>query len=586
MATAIRVERGLLQRSLARVQTAPPSAWLVVAFAAIVGFAVLYPMVMLLYGSFTPALGQADRGLTLDGYRVIATDSASREAMVTSLWLAAVRSGLAVALAVFIAWAITRTDMPGRNFFHNLMLLSFFLPALPLITSWVLLLAPNSGMINVALRNLFGFDKGPLNIFSYGGLIFLGTIGFSGFIYLLIAPAFRAVDSSLEDSARMAGASTLTVLRRITAPLLLPAILGAWSLAFVRSVESFEVEQLLGTQAGIYVFTTQIFHYIRGETLPQFGPAIAMSTVLIVMTAFIVVLQLRVLGRRSFVTVSGRGYQAKVTRMGNWRWVLFAFFVVLFSIKLALPLAVLVLGSFQRNAGFFGVDTFTLRHWAFLGTPVVWSSLKNTILVGLVSATVGVLIVTLISYIVVKTKYSVRTSLEFFSWVPYTVPSFVLSIGFLWAVLNGIPLFSNLYQTLWVIMIVFVIRGLPIGTRIMNGTIIQLSNELEEAGRIAGASWVYTFRRVVLPLLRPALAIGWLIFMITVIRDVSTVVLLYGAKSRTLAITYFEFQGAGEYEKAAAIGLLMTVLGMVFVFGIRLMDRLSSGSGARGGYGV
>ena len=548
---------------------------LVALFVLAVGFLVCYPVVMLLLGSFAPPRGATNVWFSLDGYRTALFDEDARRAMVTTLWLALVRATLATSLAVFLSWAITRTNIPGRRVFHNLLILNFFLPLLPQIVAWSLLLSPKSGIVNVFLRGLLGIDSGsgPFNIYSYGGIIFLGSLGWAGFLYLLLSPAFQAMDAALEEAARASGASSLRTVLRITVPILLPAVLGCFSLAFVRMVESFEVELLLGTPAHIYVFTTQIYYYINQQQLPDYPAAIALSTVLIVLTLTVILLQAKLLGRRSYVTVSGKSYRRTPADLGAWKWPVFGLMVAFFVIHLAAPLFMLVVGSLQRTTIDLRLDAFTFDHWKILADADVWQSLKNTLVVGVVASTVGMLVVCLCSYIVTRTKLALRRPLDVFTWVPYMVPGFVLSVGFLWAVLRGIPLPFTLYGTLALLMIAFVVRLLPFGARLMNGTMVQLSSELEESARTLGASWLQSMRRIVLPLLSPSLAIGWLLSMITVIRDLSTIILLYGAKSKMLAITFYAYWSAGALEDAAVIGLFMAIVGLLLVGGVRLLQR-------------
>jgi iron(III) transport system permease protein len=332
-------------------------------------------------------------------------------------------------------------------------------------------------------------------------------------------------------------------------------------------VESFEVELLLGTPAHIYVFTTQIYYYMHEQQLPNYPPAIALSTVLIVLTCAVIALQTKLLGRRSYVTVTGKSYRRTPVDLGRWKWAVFGAMVAFFAIHLALPLVVLVLGSLQRTTLDINMDAFTLAHWKILGDSGVWLSLKNTLIVGVAASTAGMLIVSLSSYIVMRTKLALRRPLDVFTWVPYMVP------GFLWAVLKGIPLPFPLYGTLALLMIAFVVRLLPFGARLMNGTMVQVSSELEESARTLGATWVQTMRKIVLPILSPSLAIGWLLCMITVIRDLSTIILLYGPKSKMLAITFYSYWTSGAVEDAAVIGLFMAAVGLALVAIIRLLQR-------------
>jgi iron(III) transport system permease protein len=554
------------------------SQLLVVLFVAAIGFLVLYPLVMLLLGSFAPPRGApADVQFSLEGYQTALADTAARSAIVTTIWLSLVRASLAVLVAVFLAWAITRTNVPGRRVFHYLMLVSFFMPLLPQLLAWSLLLSPRTGTINVWLRSVLAIDStsGPFNIYSYEGIIFMGVLAWSGFLYLFIAPAFEAVDASLEEAARMAGANTFRTLLRVSVPLLLPAVLGAFGLAFVRMVESFETELFLGTPAQIYVFTTQIYSYISEDLTPRYPPAIALSTLFIILTLGVIGLQWKLLGNRSYVTVTGKSYQRSPADLGAWKYALFVALLLFNVVHLALPLGMLVLGSLQRSVVRLRFDGFTLNNWSILANVELWDALKNTLVVGCAAATVTLLMVSLSSYIVVRTKFRVRGLLDVLTWAPYMVPSFVLGVGFLWAVLRGIPLPFVLYGTLAVLIIAFVVRLLPLGARLMNGTMVQLSPELEEAARMSGATWTSTFVKVVVPLLTPALAMGWLMFMVTAVRDLSTVILLYGPGSRLLSVVFFAQWRSGTLEGAAVIGLLMTLIGLAVASGIVALQRLN-----------
>ncbi|MBV8084887.1 MAG: ABC transporter permease subunit, partial [Chloroflexi bacterium] len=196
---------------------------LVGVFVVVIGFLVCYPVLMLLLGSFAPPRGVAG-WFSLDGYRTALFDEDARRAIFTTLWLAVVRATLGVSLAIFLSWAITRTNMPGRRIFHNLLILNFFLPLLPQLVAWSLLLSPKAGVFNVWMRALVGdaSGSGPLNIYSYGGIIFIGALGWSGFLYLLLSPAFNAMDAALEEAARTSGASSFRMMLRVTVPILLP----------------------------------------------------------------------------------------------------------------------------------------------------------------------------------------------------------------------------------------------------------------------------------------------------------------------------------------------------------------------------
>jgi len=552
---------------------------LVFALALVLALLVLYPLAWLFAGSFAPPTGAVDQTFSLEGYRRALTDVQARNAVVTTLWLSFARALAAVVLAVFLAWAITRTNVPGARLFHGLMLVSFFLPNLPQVLAWTFLLSPRTGTLNVFLRSLTGTDAttGPFNIYSYEGIIFIGVLTWSGFLYLFIAPAFRAVDASLEEAARMSGANGFRTIMRISIPLLMPAVIGAFGLAFIRMVESFETELLLGTPAQIYVFTTQIYAYIARELTPQYPPAIALSTLFVALVLLLVLLQRRVLGGRSFVTISGKDHRRAPADLGRWKWVLLAVLVAFNVIHLALPLGSLVLGSVQRSIVQFRIDGFTLDHWKILLGSDMGRAVGNTIVVGLSAAVIAIALVSIVSYVVTRTTFRGRQTLEILTWVPYMVPSFVLGVGFLWAALKGNPLPWVLYGTHAVLVIALVVRFIPLGSRLMNGTMVQLAKELEEASRMSGASFVSTFRRIVLPLLSPAIGIGILMFIVIAIRDLSTIILLYGPGSTMLSVVFYANWRSGTLEDAAVIGLLMAGIGLLAALGIVLLQRLGRG---------
>ena len=552
---------------------------LVFALALVLALLVLYPLAWLFAGSFAPPTGAVDQTFSLEGYRRALTDVQARNAVVTTLWLSFARALAAVVLAVFLAWAITRTNVPGARLFHGLMLVSFFLPNLPQVLAWTFLLSPRTGTLNVFLRSLTGTDAttGPFNIYSYEGIIFIGVLTWSGFLYLFIAPAFRAVDASLEEAARMSGANGFRTIMRISIPLLMPAVIGAFGLAFIRMVESFETELLLGTPAQIYVFTTQIYAYIARELTPQYPPAIALSTLFVALVLLLVLLQRRVLGGRSFVTISGKDHRRAPADLGRWKWVLLAVLVAFNVIHLALPLGSLVLGSVQGSIVQFRIDGFTLDHWKILLGSDMGRAVGNTIVVGVSAAVIAIALVSIVSYVVTRTTFRGRQTLEILTWVPYMVPSFVLGVGFLWAALKGNPLPWVLYGTHAVLVIALVVRFIPLGSRLMNGTMVQLAKELEEASRMSGASFVSTFRRIVLPLLSPAIGIGILMFIVIAIRDLSTIILLYGPGSTMLSVVFYANWRSGTLEDAAVIGLLMAGIGLLAALGIVLLQRLGRG---------
>lgn len=530
----------------------------------VLGLLVVYPLLMLLYGSIRSAGPGVPGSYTLQGYVAAYSNPETYGTFLTTFWLGVVRAVLALSIAVFLSWVVTRTDTPWRNGLEVLIWLKFFLPAQPLVMAWILLLSPKAGFINVALMKILGLEKAPLDVYSYGGIIWVSSIQWAAVIFMLITPAFRGMDAALEESSRMAGSNGRTTLLRITLPLLAPAILGASMLVFIRIMESFETELLLGYSKGIFVYTTRVYDLIAYFPI-DYPQGMALSTVFLLLVFGIIALQWKLLGGKQFVTVTGRGFATRPTRLGRWRYVTFGLVILYFTISTFLPLAVLALGTFMKLFGIFVAEPFTTQHWAVVfSDELFWGTFRNTLIVGVSAATIGMVLYSIISYTVIRTKFRGRHALDFLSWLPWGVPGLVMALGFLWAYVGGVKLPFTLYGTLYLMILVFVVRGLPLGVRTMNGAMVQLGNELEESSRVLGASWAYTFRRIIAPLLTPSFISAWLILFLISIRDLVTVVLLYTPNSRMLSIIMLEYWFGGAPEKAMVIGMVTSVLMLGF----------------------
>ena len=445
----------------------------------------------------------------------------------------------------------------------------FFLPELPWVLAWMLLGAPNVGLLNQWLGMLVSGGEGLINVYSYGGLIVLGAVRSATVLFLFIHPAFLAMDATLEEAARMAGANAWRTLWRINLPLLLPALLASGILSFVVAMESFEIPQLLGTPANIFVFTTRIYDLAYGGHVANFGAAMVLALILLALTGALIIVQLRLLRGRSYTTVSGRGFQARPIDLGFGRWIAFAVLLTFFVVFGALPFVVLLLNSFMELSGFISWDMFTTTHWSnALGRDDVLKSIVDTLIVGVTAATLGVIISIFISYVVTRTPWRGRSALDLMAWAPWAVPGLVMSLGFLWAFV-----WLPIYGTMWVVILALVTRGLPVASRFFTTTMVQISAELEESARIHGASWPRTFVRIWLPLLQPAVVGAWILLFVIAVRVLDVVVLLAGPGARMLSADIFMWTVTGRQEAASVLALIQTALVVVGYIAARLLTR-------------
>ena len=452
---------------------------------------VVYPLGMLVFGTFWSAAPGQPGTLTLENWEAVLGDRATFDILLTSLAIAAPRTLLALLLATAFAWCIARTNVPCKRFLEGLLAFMFFLPELPWVLAWMLLGAPNVGLLNQFLGTLFSGGESLINVYSYGGLIVLGAARSAPVLFLFIHPAFLAMDSTLEEAARMSGASAWRTLWRINLPLLMPALLASGILSFVVAMESFEIPQLLGTPANIFVFTTRIYDLAYGGHVANFGAAMVLALILLALTGSLIMVQSRLLRGRAYTTVSGRGFKARPMDLGSGRWIAFVAMLIFFVIFGALPFVVLLLNSFMELSGFISWDMLTTKHWSnALGRGEVLRSIADTLMVGTMAATVGVIASVFISYVVTRTSWGGRKALDMMAWGPWAVPGLVMSLGFLWAFV-----WLPIYGTLWVVVLALVARGLPVASRFFTTTMVQLSAELEELARIHGASWSRTFLR-------------------------------------------------------------------------------------------
>ena len=531
-------------------------AWLL---TAVLAFFVLYPLAMLLWASVR---GDPTAGLTLASYQKVFSSPETYQLVWTTLWLATVRVAIGAVVGIFLAWVVTRTDTPWRGGIEVLVWIGFFTPPLPILVSWVLL----AGRVGI-LNNLLGmlpFVKGPVfDVYSYGGIIWASSLREAALIFLLTAPAFRAMDASLEEAARMCGAGRLRALLSVTLPAVTPALLGATFYGFILAIESFEPEVFLGTPARIYVLSTRIYMY--AEEFPQdMASATALSTLILLAVTGLILLQMSLLAGRSFVTVTGRGFSAQVGRLGRWRWLTFGLCLLYFFLSTLLPLSVLAAGSFMRGWGIWSREGITLDHWrSFFADPRLTGAITNTVVMGLTVGLVGTLICALVGYLLIRTHFAGRPLLEFITWAPRTAPAVVLAVAFTWAFVGGTPILHPVLGTIWMLAIVLIVNGIPLGSRAVNGALHQISAELEQAARVSGASWLRTARYVMMPLLMPALTTSFVLLFLLSIRNLVLVVFFYTPDSRVLSTVLWESWTGRALERGLVAGVIMMAISSV-----------------------
>ena len=556
-ATSRLVKPGLLQR-LSAGRVAGLSLIIV-----ILAFLTVYPLSMLLYGSLHSTPPGMAGTFNLDGYQEVLTRQ-SLLTLLNTVGISLAKTIPSLVLAVLLAWILARTDTPFRGALEVLITLPFFIPPILTAMAWGMLGNPQVGLLNQLYQWATGSSSAPINVYSYGGVVWHMMQYSVPFLFLLIVDAFRAMDPSLEEAARMCGASRWRTFWTVTLQLMLPALTGAAILSFIRGIENFESPLFFGSPAGIRVITTDIYDAINQSSPPRYQYATSVSFVIMLLLFLIVILQWKLLKGRSFTTVSGKGYSPGIIKLGAWRWVTFGFCILFFVVTVVLPVGQLLIGSFFKFFGFYQWDMLTLEHYqAVFGSSEFWRGFGNTMMLGLVGATLTMLLGGAVAYISVRTRWRGRLLIDAMAWLPWMMPGIVLGVGFLWG-FALLPHAIPIYGTIWALLLAYISLGTPLSVRVMSSAYAQLSYDLEECSRVHGASWLQTMWRIMLALAWPSFAVGWVLVFFGIMRELSASVLLYSVGSEVLSVVLLKLWANGNAEQVSVVGLIMMVLVVLF----------------------
>ncbi len=547
------------------------SSLLFLAAVIVLGFMVLVPLGYLLLTSFRdPLSGQ----LTADNYRSAFTRGYLLEPIANSFKMALAVASIAVLVGTPLAWLVARTDMPGRWLIRPLVLAAFVTPSFLGANAWIFLAAPNSGMVNNWIRFLFHIDHAVFNIYGLGGCIFVIALYSIPYTFSFVSGTLELMSSELEDAATTLGSGTFRTTFSITLPLALPAILSGFLLSFLEAIELFGPPAFLMIPARQQVMTTQLYLFFS-QFPPQIEVAAAYAMPLLLVTVFLLWVQRRLLGRRRFVTVTGKGGVRRRMALGRWRWPLAVLAFIPPSLSVLLPYFALLVVSLQRvwGRGPFAPGNIGLYwyRWALLDNPTTRNAIVHSIEYGAAAATLAVVVATLVAYLVVRRLVPVAEALGFVAMAPFVVPGIVLAIGFL-AAYSGPPLV--LYGTAFILIAAYATRFLPIAYSNGQSILQGINIDLENAARTLGAGRLRALWEITLPLLRRGILSGWLLVFIPALRELSASVFLFTPRTHVITTVIFDFSDAGNYEAVSTMGILMMAITFAIVIAAyRFMGR-------------
>ena len=535
--------------------------WVMIIVSVITAYLVLPPLYSVIQTSlFTTKLtGEIDE-FTFRYYQNLFRELQVVGPFLNTLYFSVGSALLATLMGGAIAWIVTRTDTPLRGLGYFTAFTSFGTPFILYTIGWLLLLG-KAGPVNFWLKKLLHETEPVVNIYSMWGMIFVEALLWSPFVFLMLAAAFRSMDPSLEEASAACGARVWQTLKRISLRLMLPAFFSVVLLIFIRSFESFEIPALVGLPGDIRVLTTSI--YLDAQKMPaQYGNAGAFSVLLMLVVAATLYVYFRVTreGDR-FQTVTGKGYRPALIHLGRWRYLTSAGLLFYSFVILVLPFLIILWASllpFYIQPSFDAISLFTLKNFiTAIHYPKITDSIKNSILLGLGSASVVMVMTMLASWILVRSKLRGRWLLDLLTTLPLLFPGIVMGLAIMRFYLQ-VPI--PIYGTLWILLVAFVTRYIPYGIRYTHSGLLQLHHELEEAAYASGASWSNCMRRIIFPLLTPSFLGGWVFVFLLSAKELSMSILLVSPQTPVVSVAIYELWENGQVGELAAFSVLWSAI--------------------------
>jgi iron(III) transport system permease protein len=551
---------------------------------ALLLWVVAAPIIMLVLSSLREGNFITPGAFTLGNYRTVYLNQLTYPALLNTLIYATAVSAISLTFATIFAWLVERTDMPGTNWAWTMMLLPLAMPGILRSMSWILLLSPRSGIINLYLRDylsLFGvqLETGPFNIFTLPGMIFVEGMSGSTTLFLLMVGAFRLMDPSMEEAAKISGARTLTTLRRVTLGLMLPAVLAAAMYAFLGNLDDFETPLLIGLQAGIYLLPTLI--YFTAYVSPSYGLATAYSSIFIIFTIVMVWIYYRVVIRRSdrYASITGKGYRPRRLALGKWRWLGLGLFIAFFTLNIIMPFLTLLWASLLPSymvPSRAALQYVTLDNFATLiNEPSIINSTVNTIILGVVTATGTMALAYMVSWLIVRLKVKGGLLLDGLAFIPHAIPTVSIALALIVLYLHPAVRWLPIYGTIWIMMLALMTRYIAFASRTANSAMTQIHGELEEAARTSGATRFTTLVRITFPLLLPPFIGGWVWVFAHTIRSFSIPLMMATPGNETIAVVMYHFwERKADFSLASTLGVAMLVsVGILTFFSRRFIAQ-------------
>jgi iron(III) transport system permease protein len=535
-----------------------------VAIAVAAGFAVFVLLGTVLWLSFTSGTpGDPALELTLAHYADTFLDGFTYRVLWNTVLFCLVTLAVAFALALPLAWLVERTDFPGKALVFTLMNVALLIPGFAVALGWVFLLHPRIGLVNQALIGLFGLA--PLDIASIPGMGLVEGLSLTPLAFIMISVVLRAMDPALEEAAAMSGAAPLAGVLRVTLPVVWPGLLAAAIYVAAVSFAAFDVPAILGLTSRIYTFSTYVFRQLTPtEGLPEYGRVASLS-VIMVLLAIVMSACYRAVQRQAprYAVVTGKAYRPRIAPLGRAKWPAIAFVTAFFLVSQALPIMMLAWASalpFLQVPSAQALSQVSLVNYRGIPGELLLRSGTNTAILMVTVPTITVALSIALSWVVLRSRARGRALIDFFAFLPVTVPPIVFSVAALLLALFVLGTILPLYGTLALLVLVYVIARLSYATRMMNSAMIQIHHELDEVARVSGAGTAGVLRSVLVPLLTPTILYAWMWIALLTYRELTLPVVLATSGNLPFSVLVWSYVQSSSYGRASAAALIMLVL--------------------------
>ena len=529
------------------------------------------PMVYLIIKAFFP-----EGSFTFEVFQRLYTYQMNLGALKNTLIAATVTMVLGTLIAFPLAWLVGRTNLFGKKFFRSLFVLTYMVPPYVGAMAWLRLLNPNVGTMNQFFRMIFGLGDtpGPLNIYTLGGLIWVLTTFYYPYAFITISRAMEKMDPSLEEASRISGASPLLTVFRVTLPMMTPSLIAGALLVFVAAMSCYGIPSIIGAPGKVHTVTTRIIEY-NGLGAQGISDATGLAVFLMALAILILYLSDFVVARKQYITVSGKSTRPNIVDLGKWRVPLTVLVSLFATIVVLIPFATILATSFKIDVGksLFDSENFTLTQWqTIFSRSETMSCLKNSLIFGVVTATVGIVVACTMSYLLQRTKIRGRKLPDFLITLGSGTPSVVIALGLIMTMKGDFGV--NIYNTAYIMIVAYLIKYLMMGMRTVVSAMSQIHVSLEECSQISGASWTRTMLKITGPLIFPSIAAGWFLIFIPSFYELSMTTLLYSNSTKTIGFQLYEYWTFTSQPQscAMAFGILMIVVALNF-----LLNKLTKG---------